>query len=154
MINSQTGDFGIDPLAVDSEQQSTWMGQSREQYTYIVRCWPGRPIRGPGNFIFTRSTGHRHGWIPVLIGECENLSALNDHVLHRAGPDRFIVSHIHYRLNLDPVSRQREVADLVELWIPAANAAVTDTRSSATLAREFDRECLSLSGRYGSTPLR
>jgi hypothetical protein len=94
----------------------------------MIQTWPTRLVPGPGNFIFASGGGRAGCWMPVLIGECEDLSTLEDHVLRRAGPDRLTVSHIHFRPNQDAGLRRHEVADLVALWVPAGNASGTGHR--------------------------
>jgi len=95
-------------------QRFKWPGQSGEVYTYEIHEWPTRLSPGPGNFIFAASEAGG-GWRPILIGESADLSELADH--ERMRGVRHDVTHVHVRMNFNPVAvRRREASDLIERW--------------------------------------
>ncbi len=99
-----------------SRKQHRWQGQSGELYTYDVYEWPIRLSSGPGNYILARCISPGE-WQPVLIGECDDLSALVDDGRLRNGFVRDGVTHIHVRPTLNPATiRRREVGDLAAQW--------------------------------------
>ncbi len=107
-----------------SQQRYRWAGQSGEIYTYEIHDWPTRLSPGPGNYIFTCSEGP-DTWRPLLIGESTDLSALSVHERLRSG--RHAVTHVHVRLNFNPVAvRRREVSDLAARWAPPGSEAYSE----------------------------
>jgi ribosomal protein S18 acetylase RimI-like enzyme len=99
-------------------ERHKWAGQSGEMYTYEVFDWPARLTPGPGNYIFATSDG-AGVWHPLLVGECADLSTLSMQDRLRSGVGRHPATHVHVRLNFNPVSvRRREVSDLAEHWAP------------------------------------
>ena len=99
-------------------ERHKWAGQSGELYTYEVFDWPARLSPGPGNYIFATSNAAGH-WHPLLVGECADLSTLAVTDRLRSGPGRHPATHVHVRVNFNPVSvRRREVTDLAEHWAP------------------------------------
>jgi RimJ/RimL family protein N-acetyltransferase len=99
-----------------TQQRYKWAGQSGEIYTYEVHEWPTRLSPGPGNFIFASSDGGG-GWLPVLMGEAADLSELA--AQERMRGTRHEATHVHVRLNFNPVGvRRREAADLIARWLP------------------------------------
>jgi uncharacterized protein len=97
-------------------QRCKWAGQSGEMYTYEVHEWPTRLSSGPGNYIFATSESGG-GWRPLFIGESGDLSELA--AQERIRGTRQDVTHVHVRLNFNPVAvRRREAADLIERWTP------------------------------------
>jgi ribosomal protein S18 acetylase RimI-like enzyme len=99
-------------------ERHRWAGQSGEMYTYEVFDWPARLSPGPGNYIF--ATSNAAGvWHPLLVGECADLSTLALQDRLRRGAGRHPATHVHVRLNFNPVAvRRREVSDLAEHWSP------------------------------------
>jgi RimJ/RimL family protein N-acetyltransferase len=96
-----------------------WVGQSGEIYTYDVYPWPARLTPGPGNFVFASSLGAGY-WRPTWIGESADLAALSDHERLRNTGGRQPPSHVHVRLNFNPIAvRRREVSDLAARWMSA-----------------------------------
>ena len=103
--------LGTRPGDTRAEQRCKWTGQSGEVYTYEIHEWPTRLSPGPGNYIFAASEA-AGGWRPMLIGECADLSDLR---AWRARGVRHDVTHVHVRMNFNPVAvRRREAADLAE----------------------------------------
>ena len=116
------GDFGLllgDRRAnTRAPERHKWAGQSGEMYTYEVFDWPARLTPGPGNYIFATSNA-AGDWHPLLVGECADLSTLAVQDRLRSGAGRHPATHVHVRLNFNPVSvRRREVHDLAEQWTP------------------------------------
>jgi hypothetical protein len=101
-------------------EQHRWAGRSGEAYTYVIYEWPARLSPTPGNFVFVRFCP-RTGWLPFLIGETSDLSAL--------AFDRRVkliathsATHVHIRRNLSGSSvRRKEVQDLEAKWRPPGN---------------------------------
>jgi predicted GNAT family acetyltransferase len=103
---------------IRAPERHEWAGQSGEMYTYEVYDWPARLAPGPGNYIFATSTA-AGAWYPLLVGECADLSTLAVQDRLRSGAGRHPATHVHVRLNFNPVSvRRREVSDLAEHWTP------------------------------------
>jgi predicted GNAT family acetyltransferase len=99
-------------------ERHKWAGQSGEMYTYEVFDWPARLTPGPGNYIFATSSADGD-WHPLLVGECSDLSTLAVQDRMRSGAGGHPATHVHVRLNFNPVSvRRREVTDLAEHWTP------------------------------------
>ena len=99
-------------------ERHKWAGQSGEMYTYEVFDWPSRLTPGPGNYIFATSNA-AGDWHPLLMGECADLSTLAVQDRLRSGAGRHPATHVHIRLNFNPVAvRRREVSDLAEHWTP------------------------------------
>jgi ribosomal protein S18 acetylase RimI-like enzyme len=95
-----------------------WAGHSGEVYTYDIHEWPARLSPGPGNFIFASNAAG--AWRAVAIGESADLAELRWHPSRHQG-----VTHIHVRLNFNPVAvRRREVSDLASRWSPPGQDAV------------------------------
>jgi RimJ/RimL family protein N-acetyltransferase len=106
--------LGTRPGDTRAGQRFKWTGQSGEVYTYEIHEWPTRLSPGPGNYIFAASEV-AGGWRPILIGESADLSDLAAH--ERARGVRHDVTHVHVRMNFNPVAvRRREAADLTERW--------------------------------------
>ena len=102
-----------------AQARHRWEGQSGELYTYDVHTWPVRLSPGPGNFIFTNSSGSGH-WRPLQIGECADLATLADQERARNPSSRSSASHVHVRVNFNPAAvRRREVSDLTARWLSA-----------------------------------
>ena len=96
-----------------------WVGQSGEVYTYDVFPWPSRLTPGPGNFVFANRVGDGY-WRPILIGESVDLATLAEHERLRNPGGRPPSSHVHVRLNFNPIAvRRREVGDLCARWMSA-----------------------------------
>ncbi|MDB6161965.1 MAG: acetyltransferase [Gammaproteobacteria bacterium] len=103
---------------IRAPERHKWAGQSGEMYTYEVFDWPARLTPGPGNYIFATSNA-AGDWHPLLVGECADLSTLTVQDRLRSGAGRHPATHVHVRLNFNPVSvRRREVSDLAEHWTP------------------------------------
>jgi len=95
-----------------------WAGDSGEVYTYDIHEWPTRLSPGPGNFILASNAAGV--WRAVLIGESADLAELRWQPSRHQG-----VTHIHVRLNFNPVAvRRREVSDLASRWQPPGQDAV------------------------------
>jgi len=104
---------------VSEPLRHAWVGQSGESYTYEIYEWPARLSAGPGNYVF--ATGNpADGWLPVLIGECADLSTLE--LRDRAGSGAIVPlapTHVHVRSNLHQAAvRRREASDLAARWLP------------------------------------
>jgi ribosomal protein S18 acetylase RimI-like enzyme len=99
-------------------ERHKWAGHSGEIYTYEVFDWPARLTPGPGNYIFAASDPGGI-WHPLLVGECADLSTLAAHDRQRSSAGRHPATHVHVRLNFNPLSvRRREVSDLAAHWTP------------------------------------
>jgi ribosomal protein S18 acetylase RimI-like enzyme len=99
-------------------ERHKWAGQSGEMYTYEVFDWPARLSPGPGNYIFAINNA-AGDWSPLLVGESADLSTLAVQDRLRSGAGRHPATHVHVRLNFNPVSvRRREVSDLANQWAP------------------------------------
>ena len=108
--------LGRRPANTGSAQRFKWAGQSGEVYTYEIHEWPTRLSPGPGNYIFAAGEAGG-GWRPILIGESADLAELATH--ERTRGVRPGVTHVHVRVNFNPVAvRRREAADLAERWAP------------------------------------
>lgn len=55
--------------------QHAWVGESGEQYAYVVREWPARLATVPGNFILARAEANGE-WKPIFIGTCDDLEEI------------------------------------------------------------------------------
>ncbi len=107
-----------------TQQRCKWTGQSGEIYTYEVHEWPTRLSPGPGNYVFA-SSGSGGGWRPLFIGESDDLCELA--AQERMRGTRQEATHVHVRLNFNPVGvRRREAADLAERWTPGQGGGYSE----------------------------
>ncbi|HXF88592.1 MAG TPA: GIY-YIG nuclease family protein [Xanthobacteraceae bacterium] len=99
-----------------------WQGVSGRVYKYWVH-----PIKTPlkaaaGNYIFAK-LNNLDQWVPVYIGQTENLSERFDN--HHAMPciKRNGATHIHAHLNSDEKARIEEEGDLIAAYSTSCNIA-------------------------------
>lgn len=107
-------------VTVDTNPVIDWRATSGKTYRYFIVPM-GTPLQAKGgNYIFARETKPGH-WLPIYIGETENLDIRFDNhrkanCIRRAG-----ATHIHQHLNADKSDRLAEEADLIALWNPPCN---------------------------------
>jgi len=91
-----------------------WIGKSGNSYEYHIHNLPPNFKSLPGNYIFAKLNANNK-WVPVYIGETEDLSErFDDHhkmpCIKRKG-----ATHIHAHLNQGgEVARRREESDLLD----------------------------------------
>lgn len=102
-----------------SEGTHIWSGKSGREYVYRVYKLPPRLKKLPGNYIFAKPTEVK-GWIPVYIGQTENLGeTLNKDHPALACVRKHEATHVHAHENaVDEEGRNTEVEDLVRVWNP------------------------------------
>ena len=99
-----------------------WTGASGEKYRYGVYMYGTMFGPGPGLYVYARETKPGQ-YIPVLIGQTEDLSApFSDPVASQCLKSNR-VTHVHVRLsNASEEIRRAERSDLIQKWKPPCNA--------------------------------
>lgn len=97
-----------------------WPGNSGKQYKYWIYKLSRNFAKEPGNYIFAIET-EPGLWVPVYIGQTEDLSErFEDH--HKAACiSRNGATHIHANTNNSKQARLAEESDLVARWNPPCN---------------------------------
>ncbi len=100
--------------------ERNWEGESGSFYRYRVCLLEMKPDPVPGNFIFAYPVGG--AWLPVLIGQSDNLAEqLADQEQMRCARLGG-ATHLHLHEGIGDVEAQRrEMTDLVRKWRPACN---------------------------------
>lgn len=105
---------------VTETQTIDWPGKSGTTYRYWIYPIPPNFQAAAGNYIFAKQTKPGY-WVPVYIGETENLNQRFDD--HHKMPCivRNGATHIHAHLNANSQDRLNEEADLISNWNPSCN---------------------------------
>lgn len=97
-----------------------WPGKSGNKYTYWIYKLGASFKEEGGNYIFAKET-EPHTWIPIYIGQTENLDErLEDHEKAKCAK-RNGATHIHSHLNPKKENRLAEETDLIQKWNPICN---------------------------------
>ncbi len=97
-----------------------WQGRSGRTYRYWVHQLPPNFKPESGNYIFAKRDTYGR-WVPVYIGQTEDLSdRFADHHAS-ACIDRNGATHIHAHTNGDKNARVYEERDLIENYNPVCN---------------------------------
>lgn len=92
-------------------ESTEWPGHSGESYTYYVYEWPTAFRSVPGNYVFCKLVNSE--WVPVHVGETEDLANLFDDHPAMACLKKNGATHIHARANkAGEQARLAEEADI------------------------------------------
>ena len=96
-----------------------WLGQSGQQYEYLIYPLGTNFKSAPGNYIFAREQSN--GFVPIYIGQTSDLAERFDYH-HKIGCIRKLeATHIHVHSNTSQSARLNEERDLVQRWNPPCN---------------------------------
>jgi len=97
-----------------------WPGKSGQEYTYWIYPINSSFKEEGGNYIFAKETVPKK-WIPVYIGQTENLNERLENHEKETCAKRNGATHIHAHINNDKNARLVEEKDLIIRWQPVCN---------------------------------
>ena len=94
------------------EDTATWIGQSGDDYLYVVYCLPEHPeTTEEGNYIFANQ-GDIGEWFAVYVGQ-GRLKDRYDAALAEGCVTYKEATHFHAHLNDDEYARKQEEKDII-----------------------------------------
>ena len=104
-----------------SEQTILWSGASGRQYKYWTYPINTEFKECPANYIFAKEVSPGR-WMPVYIGETENLKQRMTNHERKPCALRNGATHLHAHTSSDDVDiRRAEESDLIQKWDPVCN---------------------------------